>query len=198
MFVVGVTGGIGCGKTAVTDYLASKGIVIADADQASRVVVEPGRPALQSIAEHFGQHLILDDGNLNRRALRDIIFNDPNEKVWLEQLLHPLINNQLKQELQQAGSIYSVLVSPLLFETKQNTMADRVLVIDVAEEVQIERTIVRDDISREQAEAIIQSQANREKRRSFADDLIDNSGTIEQLHQQLDELHNRYIKLSRS
>ena len=195
--VVGVTGGIGCGKTAVTDYLATKGIVIADADQASRVVVEPGKPALQEISEHFGSHLILEGGNLNRRALRDIIFENPEERQWLEKLLHPLINQQLRQELQQATSPYVVLVSPLLFETRQHTMADRVLVIDVAEDVQIERAIKRDQISREQAEAIVRIQDNRDERRSKADDLVDNSGSLEHLYQQLDTLHQTYLQLAR-
>ena len=197
MFVVGITGGIGCGKTAVTDYLAEKGIVIADADQASRVVVEPGQPALQEIAEHFGGHLIQDDGNLNRRALRDIVFKNSEERQWLEKLLHPLINQQLRKELQQATSPYVVLVSPLLFETRQHAMADRVLVIDVTEEVQIERAMARDKISREQAEAIVRSQAGREERRAKADDLVDNSRSLQHLYQQLDTLHQNYLQLAR-
>ena len=196
MFVVGITGGIGCGKTAVTDYLAQKGIVIADADQASRVVVEPGQPALQHIADHFGSEMLLEDGNLNRRALREIIFQDNEAKAWLEQLLHPLINQQLREELSQAESPYAVLVSPLLLESQQHAMVDRILVVDVSEEVQIERAMARDKIPREQAESIIRSQSSRNKRRSRADDLVDNSGSLEQLYKQLEALHHSYLACS--
>ena len=198
MFVVGVTGGIGCGKTAVTDYLAKKGIVIADADQAARVVVMPGKPALSHIAEHFGEHLIQDDGHLDRRGLRDIIFNNESERTWLETLLHPLIFEQLDTELNQADSPYVVLVSPLLVETSQHQLANRVLVIDVAEETQITRAMARDNISREQAEAILRTQSDRQNRLDKADDIVDNSSTLEQLYKQLDTLHESYLELAAS
>ncbi|MTI15456.1 dephospho-CoA kinase [Sansalvadorimonas verongulae] len=197
MFVVGITGGIGCGKTVVTDYLAQKGIVVADADKASRVVVESGKPALQKIEEHFGSNMIFEDGSLNRRALRDIIFQNANEKKWLEKLLHPLINQQLRLELSLAQSPYVILVSPLLFETRQHDMVDRILVIDVTEEVQIERAIARDNISQEQAESIVRSQSSREERRSRADDIVNNSGSLEQLYQQLETLHRSYLEQAR-
>ena len=198
MFVVGVTGGIGSGKTAVTDFLAEKEIVIADADQASRIVVTPGQPTLKKIAEHFGAHLIQNNGQLNRRELRDIIFSNPKERHWLEQLLHPLIFQQLQHELESASSPYAILVSPLLIETNQHKLTDRVLVVDVPEEVQIERAIARDNISHEQAEAILSSQTSRQKRLNLADDVIDNSGTLEQLHNQLEQLHQFYLGLAAS
>ncbi|MCL6269277.1 dephospho-CoA kinase [Sansalvadorimonas sp. 2012CJ34-2] len=198
MFVVGVTGGIGCGKTSVTDYLAGKGIIIADADQAARVVVMPGQPALQSIAQHFGENLILPDGQLNRRALRDIIFDNETERRWLEQLLHPLIFQQINFELEQATSPYVVLVSPLLIETSQHQLVNRILVIDVSEETQIARTMNRDGVPREQAEAILRSQSDRQNRLNKADDVVDNSGSLEQLHQQLDKLHQTYLDMAAS
>ncbi len=195
MLVIGITGGIGCGKTAVTDYLAAKGIVIADADVAARIVVEPGQPALKEIAEHFGEHLIQADGQLDRRALRNIIFNNTEERRWLEQLLHPLVNQQLRTELTEASSPYTVLVSPLLVEAGQQGLADRVMVIDVPEEVQISRTMERDNTPREQVAAILATQATRKQRLAIADDIVDNSGSLEALHQQLDELHKRYLQL---
>ncbi len=195
MFVVGVTGGIGCGKTAVTDYLAAKGLIIADADQAARVVVEPGRPALRTIAKHFGDHLIQADGSLDRKALRDVVFSNTEQRRWLEQLLHPLINQQLQFEIKQAQSPYVILVSPLLFEAKQNHMVDRVLVIDTTKEIQIQRAIARDNMTKEQAEAILHSQTSREQRQKLADDLIDNSSTLNALHQQLEKLHIQYLRL---
>ncbi|CAM3545240.1 dephospho-CoA kinase [Parendozoicomonas haliclonae] len=197
MLTIGVTGGIGCGKSAVTDYLTQKGILIADADQAARKVVEPGQPALKAIAEHFGDHLIQADGNLDRRALRDIVFNDPEQRRWLEQLTHPLINQQLSDEIASATSPYVILVSPLLFEARQNQLVDRVLVIDTTEEMQISRAMARDNISREQASAILNAQASREQRLSMADDVVENSGSLDELYLQLDKLHETYLTLTR-
>ncbi len=196
VLVIGITGGIGSGKSAVTDYFEQKGIVIADADKAARIVVEPGQPALRSIAEHFGNHLILEDGYLNRRALRDIIFNNPDERRWLEQLTHPLVNQQLTLELQQATSPYAILVSPLLFEARQKYMVNRILIVDADKETQLLRTMNRDSISREQAEAILHSQASRAQRLAIADDVVDNTGSLEMLHLQLDALHQLYLNLA--
>ena len=195
MLKIGVTGGIGCGKSAVTDHLSGKGIVIADADQAAKVIVEPGQPALQTIVNHFGGQILLDDGTLNRRALRDIIFNDPEQRRWLEQLTHPLIIERLRQELAAAQSPYVILVAPLLLEANLKGVVDRVLVIDIDPEQQIARTMARDGVSRTQVENILQAQASRAQRLSIADDIIDNSGSLDALHQQLDALHQRYLAM---
>ena len=195
MLKIGVTGGIGCGKSAVTDYLSGKGIVIADADQAAKVIVEPGQLALQTIVNHFGSQILLDDGTLNRRALRDIIFNDPEQRRWLEQLTHPLIIERLRQELAAAQSPYVILVAPLLLEANLKGVVDRVLVIDIDPEQQIARTMARDGVSRTQVENILQAQASRAQRLSIADDIIDNSGSLDALHQQLDALHQRYLAM---
>ena len=194
--IVGVTGGIGSGKTAVTDYFASLGIAIVDADQAARTVVEPGQPALSDIAQRHN-HILLDNGQLDRRQLRDIIFADDKERIWLEQLLHPLIRQQMLSELQAATSPYSVLVSPLLLETDHHTLVDRILVVDVPVDVQIKRTMSRDDMNEEQTRRIIAKQASREDRLGKADDIADNSQSLVQLHQQLDTLHQHYLALSK-
>ena len=145
MFVVGLTGGIGSGKTAVSDRFATRGITIVDADIAARVVVEPGQPALTSIAEHFGEDILTANGELDRAALRAKVFADPDERVWLEALLHPRISECIGEQLAAAKSAYAVLVSPLLFETNQIRFTNRVLVVDVPEELQLERTMARDD-----------------------------------------------------
>ena len=195
MLKIGVTGGIGCGKSAVTDYLSGKGIVIADADQAAKVIVEPGQPALKTIVNHFGSQILLDDDTLNRRALRDIIFNDPEQRRWLERLTHPLIIERLRQELAAAQSPYVILVAPLLLEANLKGVVDRVLVIDIDPEQQIARTMARDGVSRTQVENILQAQASRAQRLSIADDIIDNSGSLDALHQQLDALHQRYLAM---
>ena len=194
--IIGITGGIGSGKTAVTDYLASLGITIVDADQAARVVVEPDTPALQTIAEHFGEEILQADGNLDRRALRNIIFNDDEERHWLEALLHPLIKEEMLSQLSQSQSPYSIIVSPLLLETDQHTMVDRIAVVDIPAELQVQRTMARDGIEQSQAEAIMKAQAARATRLEKADDVIDNSGSLDDLHQQLEQLHDIWQKIA--
>ena len=192
---IGVTGGIGSGKTAVTDFFASKGITIVDADLAARVVVEPGKPALNEIEKRFGNGILIN-GHLDRRQLRSIIFDNQNERQWLEQLLHPLIRDQILLELSEADSSYAILVSPLMLETDQHELTDRILVVDIPEPIQVERAMKRDDMDEEQTHKIINSQMPREKRLEWADDVIDNSGTLEQLHQSLEKLHQKYLSLT--
>lgn len=196
MFVVGITGGIGSGKTAATERFAALGITIVDADIASRIVVEPGAPALQKIAEHFGAHILLDDGSLNRAELRKTIFADPAEKVWLEQLLHPLIGAEIQRQLRTAKSAYVVFVSPLMTESNQYKLCDRILVIDAPEEVQLQRTIQRDNNDAEQVQRIIASQASRQHRLQYADDIIENTGSLDSLTQQVTKLHAHYLRLA--
>lgn len=196
MFVVGVTGGIGSGKTAATDAFSTLGIVIVDADIASRKVVEPGSDALRKIAEHFGAQILRNDGSLDRAALRHIIFANTAEKTWLEQLLHPLIATEVQHQLQAATSPYVVFVSPLLIESRQSDFCDRVLVIDAPEEVQLQRTMQRDNNNAEQVQRIIASQATRAYRLQHADDVIANTGSFEHLTQQVAQLHARYSQLA--
>ena len=193
--VIGLTGGIGSGKSAAADRFAHHGIAIVDADLASRAVVEPGQPALSEIAQHFGDQVIASDGTLDRTALRHIVFADPEERHWLQGLLHPRINSWLRAGLDNATSAYAILVNPLLFETKQNTWCQRNLVIDVPEELQISRTMARDNNTQEQVENILKAQANRQARLNLADDVICNDGTLEALYNAVDQQHEMYLSL---
>lgn len=197
MFVVGITGGIGSGKTAATDRFAALGIAIVDADIASRIVVEPGSPALQKIAEHFGAQILLSDGSLDRAALRKTIFAEPAEKVWLEQLLHPLIGAEIQRQLRNAQSPYVIFVSPLMTESSQHELCDRILVIDAPEEMQLQRTIQRDNNDAAQVQRIIASQTSRQNRLRYADDIIENTGSLESLTQHVKTLHERYLQLAK-
>jgi dephospho-CoA kinase len=195
-YVIGLTGGIGSGKTAVSDYFAQLGVTVVDADVAARVVVEKGRPALAQIAEHFGSHILQADGTLDRAQLRTEVFKDPGARRWLESLLHPLIRQEIQDGLDNATSPYALLVSPLLVESGQNKLTQRVLVVDVPEELQLQRTINRDNNSPDQVKAIMAAQASRQQRLDNADDVIVNDGTLEQLHQQVEALHLKYLGLS--
>jgi dephospho-CoA kinase len=191
--VVGVTGGIGSGKSAVTDRLANLGITIVDADVAARVVVEPGQPALQAIADHFGSGVIKEDGSLDRAALREIVFEHPDERQWLESITHPAIREEIICQLRSADSPYVVLSSPLLIEASQNDFVDLVVVVDVPESTQLERTMKRDDNSADLVRQIMAAQLNREDRLRAADLIIDNDGNLEELHQHVDALHKQLL-----
>lgn len=196
--VIGLTGGIGSGKTAVSDHFASLGITVVDADVASRVVVEPGRPALGQIRNHFGDNIVQADGTLDRAALRSAIFNNADERQWLEGLLHPLIRQEIIDGLQSAHSPYVILASPLLVESGQNQLTQRVLVVDVPEDTQVERTTARDGNSTEQVKAIMAAQATRQQRLECADDVIVNDGTLTALHTQVEALHQHYLQLAQA
>ena len=196
MFVVGLTGGIGSGKTAVSDRFAALGIKIVDADVAARVVVEPGRPALAEIAEHFGAEVIDPSGALDRAALRTRVFSDPDARRWLEQLLHPRIADEIRSGIEGATSPYTMLVSPLLLEAGQAAYAHRILVVDVPVEVQVARTMARDDNDEAQVRRIIAAQSPREDRLKRADDVIENDKGLGALDRAVAELHARYLALA--
>ena len=187
--VVGITGGIGSGKSAVTDYLETKGITVVDADKVARVVVEPGTSGLAAITEHFGGDILLPDGTLDRAALRKIVFDKPDERKVLEGITHPLIREEIARQLSEAGSPYVVLASPLLLESGQSSFADYVVVVDVPESVQLSRTITRDDNSEQLVKSIMAVQLDRETRLARADTSISNEGTLEELHTRVDALH---------
>jgi dephospho-CoA kinase len=172
------------------------GITVVDADLASRAVVEPGRPALDAIRAHFGDDLITAEGALDRAALRQRVFAEPDERRWLEQLLHPLIAEEIESGLRAAASPYVILVSPLLLEAGQRRFVDRVLVVDVPEAVQLARTMARDANDEAQVRAIMAAQATREARLAQADDVILNDGPLEALDAQVDDLHARYLALA--
>lgn len=192
--IVGLTGGIGSGKSAAADLFAALGVDLVDADLLSREVVEPGAPALASIAARFGAHILATDGSLNRPLLREVIFANPAEKQWLEALLHPLINTLMRSRLEACKSPYCLLVSPLLLETEQAQLVDRVLAIDVATETQLERTLSRDGSSRETVNAIIASQIGREDRLARANDVINNDGSLDALKQAVAAQHAEYLE----
>lgn len=192
--VVGLTGGIGSGKSAATHIFSSLGVDIVDADVIARLVVEAGSPALHAIAAHFGATILQEDGQLNRAALRHKIFSDAGEKAWLEQLLHPLIRQRIEDHLRSATSQYVILSSPLLLETGQDALTDRVLVIDAPKESQIARTRLRDNTTADAVEAIMGSQWSREKRLSKADDVIVNDGDIANLEREVRKMHERYSR----
>ncbi|MBL4583832.1 MAG: dephospho-CoA kinase [Pseudomonadales bacterium] len=196
MLIIGLTGGIGSGKTAASDHFQALGITIVDADVASRTVVEPGKPALQKIAERFGPEMILDDGGLNRALMRTRVFATEEDRLWLEALLHPLIGEEIAQGLQNSTSPYSILVSPLLLETTQASFVARVLVIDVPVDVQVERTMARDNNSEEQVRAIVAAQSDRQQRLEKADDVIVNDKDLAALHKNVETLHQTYLKLA--
>ena len=191
--IIGLTGGIGSGKTAVSETFEKLGITVVDADLASRVVVEKGKPCLEEIAKHFGDDILNENDELNRAKLREIIFNSDSEKLWLESLLHPAIAEQIKDELNASKSPYTILVSPLLLETNQRDFCDRILVVDVPIEIQMERTTKRDGVSEDQVKSIIKSQINRDERLQLADEIILNEGSIEDLEMIVRELHEKLI-----
>lgn len=194
MYVVAITGGIGSGKTTVANQFAELGIDVVDADVIAREVVEPGTPALAAIAAHFGSAVITPDGQLDRRRLRERVFTDPQAKGWLNALLHPLIRTEMQHQCAAARSPYCLLVVPLLVENRLTALANRVLVIDVDEATQIERTCRRDGVSREQAQAILAAQASRADRLAAADDVLDNqNGTPEAIKSRILALHETYL-----
>ncbi len=196
VFTIGLTGGIGCGKSAVADQFRQLDIDVIDADQAARQAVEIGSDALKTIAAHFGEKALREDGSLNRAYLRKLVFDDPHQRHWLESLLHPIIRNLIDQALQRVNSPYAILESPLLLETDQHLRVDRVLVIDVPETVQIHRAAKRDGSSESQIMAIMKSQLTRKERLSRADDILDNSGAPGDLTNAVAQLHKQYLKLA--
>ena len=191
--IVGITGGIGSGKSAVTARFEQKGIVVVDADLAARVVVEPGGPALQAIAEHFGPAVIREDGALDRAALRALVFSNEDERRWLEQLTHPLIGQEIRAQVGASDSPYTILSSPLLLETSQRELVDIVVVVDVPEAVQLERTMARDDNDEAQVRRIMAAQMGRDERREQADVVIDNSRSLAELDGVVEELHKEFL-----
>ena len=194
--IIGLTGGIGSGKSAAADHFATEhGIHVVDADLKSRVVVEPGKPALAQIVDRFGEQILLPDGNLNRAALRQQIFSDVNDRIWLESLLHPLIREETLRDLNSATSPYTLLVSPLLIESGQHTLTSRVIVVDVPEALQVARTIQRDNVPEDQVKAIMRVQSQREARLNQAHDIISNDRDLAHLHAQVNTLHQQYLAM---
>ncbi|MEI9697246.1 dephospho-CoA kinase [Moellerella wisconsensis] len=196
-YIVALTGGIGSGKTTIANAFAALGVPIVDADIISRQVVEAGSPALAAIAAHFGQDILLPDSTLNRPLLRHKIFSDPQQKAWLNALLHPLIQQETQRQLKNTDALYLLWVVPLLIENNISHLADRVLVVDVTPEEQIQRTITRDNITRQHVERIIAAQASRAERLSLADDIISNHDGEHQQQNDIVKLHQKYQQLAK-
>lgn len=193
-FIVGLTGGIGCGKTTVANLFAELGVSVIDADIIARDVVAKGSSALRIISDHFGANFIQSDGQLNRALLRKKIFTHEKDKVWLNNLLHPLIRDRLVLQTKSAPGRYCLLVAPLLIENNLIALVDRVLVIDVKESTQIARTTKRDSNSIEQVQAIMNSQVSRKIRQDHADDLLNNDNhSLTELKNLVAKLHLDYL-----
>lgn len=193
-WILGVTGGIGSGKTAATDYFQSLGVAVVDADLVARVVVEPEQPALAAIAAHFGPHVLDEQGRLRRPVLRDIVFADPAQRKALEAITHPAIRQELMRQLALADSPYVILATPLLWESGQAELVSHTLLIDAPESLQRARAAARDGVEQAQIEAIMKAQMSRQERLKRADDVLINDTTLAQLHAHIDILHKRYLQ----
>ncbi|MDG1081330.1 MAG: dephospho-CoA kinase [Porticoccaceae bacterium] len=193
--IIGLTGGIGSGKSTVAEAFRQLGIETVDADQASRTVVEPGMPALAAISAQFGSQIIQADGSLDRAALRQIIFTDPAQKLWLESLLHPLIRDWIIEQLKAATSPYVILESPLLFETDQHQLVHKTVLVDLPEALQIERACARDGNQADQIQRIIDAQMPREEKLSRADIVLDNSAPLDTLAARVTAVHQTLLSL---
>ena len=196
MVVIGLTGGIGCGKTQVSNLFSNYDVPIIDADIISRELVQPQKPALQQIQHYFGKNIINSDGHLNRIALKERIFSDPQQKQQLEAILHPLIFQTIQQRLQKLKNTYIILSIPLLLESQQNYPIQRILVIDCPIEIQIQRVKNRDNLSDKYIQSIIDSQIDRQQRLKLCDDIIDNSTDFVTLAKQVETLHHLYLSLA--
>ncbi|QSX40533.1 dephospho-CoA kinase [Shewanella cyperi] len=197
-YLVGLTGGIGSGKTTVANGFLTHGIKLVDADIVAREVVEPGSPGLEQIRAHFGNSVINGDGTLNRGHLREIVFANPQHREWLNNLLHPMIRTRMLELVEKANSPYVILIAPLLFENGLDRLVNRTLVVDISPEKQIARTMARDKVSETQVNNIIASQMSREDRLAKADDIIDNNGDVAGIEDKVAELHSLYMTLSQS
>ncbi|MEA3141956.1 MAG: dephospho-CoA kinase [Gammaproteobacteria bacterium] len=196
---IGLTGGIASGKSIVTQRFAELKVPVIDADIAARRVVEPGEPGLEQVVRRFGLGVLDASGKLDRRALRELIFSDPASRQALDAILHPLIRAAMEQQAADAKGPYLVMAIPLLIESgRARERVDRVLVVDVAEARQLERVQARDGSSAEQARAILASQASRETRLAAADDVLENDGSVADLRQAVDDLHEKYLHLAKT
>ncbi|UJZ94234.1 dephospho-CoA kinase [Photobacterium damselae subsp. damselae] len=197
-FVVGLTGGIGSGKTTVANLFARYGVDLIDADIIARDVVAPNSAGLAAIIDKFGADITLENGELDRAQLRQLIFSNPELKEWLNQLLHPMIRQQMLAQIQASTSPYCLLIVPLMVENNLQALTQRLLVVDVDEQVQIQRTQQRDKVPLEQVKKILASQASRSERLAAADDVITNNDDEQALYSQVEKLHQYYLALSQS
>ncbi|ALZ75901.1 dephospho-CoA kinase [Rheinheimera sp. F8] len=193
-FWVGLTGGIGSGKSTVAEEFVRLGVQQVDADIVARQVVAPGTEALDTIVQQFGDAVRSSDGQLDRARLRQIVFSDEAAKTWLNQLLHPLIRQEMLRQLSEATSPYVLLVAPLLLENKLDQLVDTVLVVDVSEQTQITRTSERDGSPIPLVQSIMAAQCSRQQRLARANYVISNEGSIEALQAKVAELHRNFLR----
>lgn len=198
MLKVGLTGGIGCGKSIVCHYFQELGATVIDTDIIARELVEPQMPACQLIGKQFGQQVLNKDGSINRSLLREVIFSDEDKRKQLESILHPLIRDELNRQIGQLHAPYVIIAIPLLVEKGWQQLLDRVLVVDCRVDLQRERALQRDGGEAETIDRIIASQATREERLKAADDVIENNSSLQALHAQVTQLHEQYLQLSAS
>ena len=192
--IIGLAGGIGSGKSTITKYFNDIGIQSVDADDVARLVVLPGSVCLKQIQQRYGEKILLSDGTLNRSALRTIIFNQPEERTWIEELTHPAIRKEITKQLNSVTSPYALLVHPLLFETKQNAICQLIVDIDVPKDIQLQRVMSRDRISQESAEKIMATQLSNSERIERADLVLENSGNIAEMNAKVFKLHKKILE----
>jgi dephospho-CoA kinase len=195
-FRVALTGGIASGKTTVANLFAELGVPVIDTDVIARQVVEPGQPALAAVVAAFGPEVLDADGRIDRRRLRELIFADPSARRRLEAILHPAIRVEMERQSRAAGGACQVLVIPLLTEGRRRDHVDRVLLVDVPEELQVQRLMMRDGVTHEQALASLNAQATRAERLAMADDIVRNTGRVDDLRERVAELHAQYLALA--
>lgn len=196
MLIVAVTGGIGSGKSTVAELFRKHGVPVIDTDEISRELVLPGSTALEKIIKAFGTHYLDKDGSLNRARLRELVFSDASARTVLQEILHPLIRQTVLERLKSIEAPYCLVLIPLLVETGNQYPHDRVLVVDVEPEIQIQRTRSRDNVDEQTIKNILAVQATREQRLSLATDVLDNSTTLEELSARVDRLHNKFSQLA--
>jgi dephospho-CoA kinase len=196
-FIVGLTGGIGSGKTTVSDMFKQHGITIVDADLVAREVVAPESTGLLAIVSHFGERVLQTDGQLDRARLRQEIFDQPEQREWLNNLLHPMIRQMMFTQIEHAQSAYVILVAPLLFENELDKLVNSTLVVDISPQLQVSRTSSRDNVEPEQVQKIIASQISRELRLEKANKIIENTGDFDYLRQTVANLHQEYLRQAR-
>lgn len=192
-YIVALSGGIASGKSTIANLFAQLGVPIIDADVIARQVVEIGTDAYKVIVKHFSQEILLPNNEIDRSQLRDIIFNNDHERLWLNNLLHPIIQEQTQIQIAQQTAAYVIWVVPLLVENNLHNLADRVLMVDTPEQLQLERLIQRDNIDESLAKKMISSQISSQKRLTYADDIIVNNGDLTSLTAQVNKLHQQYL-----
>ncbi|MCI5057561.1 MAG: dephospho-CoA kinase [Flavobacteriales bacterium] len=197
-YCVGLTGGIGSGKSTVTTLFQKLGVTIIDADEIAHNITKPNTYCYESIVEHFGNNILQSDDSLNRKMIRDIVFKNPEERKWLEARLHPVIREAMKERIAKSNAVYNILVIPLLAEknAKNHNYLNRICVIEVPIEQQIQRTIERDHITEAQVREILATQATNEERLKIADDIIYNGGDLSECRNQILELNQKYLSLA--